>query len=125
MSHNYHFQSKSTKYYVISMKSDKAGDVVRTANGGTSVPPNSVRGPHCQMSASASFSSSKLTFFLGQVLTVNPTPLPGIVTITGVTGLYVSLNVSLHLYILQVLGDLVLQKSGLGKCRGHQAHLVQ
>ena len=75
-------------------------EVIKTKYGGHPVPPHSVRGPRCQISASAFFSSSKLTIFLGQVLTINPTILPGIVTITGVTGLFVSLKVSLHLCIL-------------------------
>ena len=75
------------------------------------------------------YSASKLTKILlgGQVLNVNPTAMPGIVTITGVTGLYVSVNVSLLLLFCIFLGNLFLprQKSGLGKCREHQAHLVQ
>ena len=71
--------------------------------------------------------SSFFFFFLGgvQVLTVNTTKLPGIVTITGVAGLYVSLTVSLSFFWI-LLWDFFLlwQKSGLGKCHEHQAHLV-
>lgn len=55
-----------------------------------------------QIFASASPSSCMLTIyfiFLGQILTVNPTSNPGIFTITGVNGLYISLNVSLYFCI--------------------------
>ena len=92
MSLKFHFQSKRTKYYVISTKNDKNGHDIST-----SLKPDGA-------------------------LTVHPKA-PGIVTITGVEGLYIALRVSLHLCIL--LWDLVLHESDLGRCPVHQAHLVR
>ena len=99
MSNRFHFQSKSTKYYVKSTKDDKDGHDITTVDGGSSVPPDTVRSPHRQISLPASFSSSKAHCFFWQILSLNPGEIPGTVYIVGAAGLYVSLGVSLHLCI--------------------------
>ena len=98
MSHKFRIQSKSTKYYIKSSKDDKDGQDVTTTDGGSSVPPDTVRSPHRQISLSASFSSSKLTIFFGQILLLIPGKKVGTVHLTGVAGLYISLAVSLSLH---------------------------
>ena len=97
MAQNCHFKSKSTNYYVTSTKQDKdKGDVV-TVNGANSVPPDTVRSPLADFCLSNFFPILFITF--KQILTVTASS-AGIFTITGVSGLYISLSVSLHLYIL-------------------------
>ena len=116
----FHFKSKSTKYSVISTTHDGPGQVVRTAGG--DFPPFSVRGPHWQIFSSAYFSAHNY-FFLAQILHVKDDG-PGVVTITGLNGLYVSLNnVSQLLYFFpRVLTKIVFRKvtralSSLGPLR--------
>jgi hypothetical protein len=98
MSQKCHFKSKSTNFYVTSTKENKDKDDVITANGATSVPPDSVRSPTGRFPLQhilVQFQAHHIIIIiiLGQILTVTATSL-GVFTITGVTGLYVSLNVS-------------------------------
>jgi len=67
MSNKFHFQSKSTKYYVTSTNNDKDGHDITTTDGASSVPADTI-------------------------LSLNPSEIPGTVYIIGAAGLYVSLG---------------------------------
>jgi hypothetical protein len=113
-------ESRNTGFYVISTDKDNAGQQVDTRDGRTIIPDNSVRAylPHFLVVLTPYLSC------LGQLLFVNP-GIYGPVTIaviTGITGLYVALEVSLHIASLALLLNSNWKK---GYCREHQTYLVR
>ena len=121
----YRFQSVNTGFFVVSNENDKPGQDIDTKPGG-SIPKDSVRAQLSSPAFSSSSSNITLNHFFVQILHSNVPILNvpiAIAEITGATGLYVSLKVSLHHSFTITVG--LLPTPGLGKCRQNQTYLVQ
>ena len=99
----FRIQSHNTKFFAVSSPSDKPGQEIDTKPGKDSIPEDSVRAQLSTLAFPGSSSSNVTLIHFGQVLFTSapivnaPPSTVQMVEFTGVSGLYVSLKVSLDL----------------------------